>query len=280
MSEIGMDMLHSHLLRMVVMGNGIACNKMRQDRIAYRFCLIAMVVSIISFACITLANSNEGFAIVELFTSEGCSSCPPADAVLAEIATDARMSDRSIYCLSFHVDYWNKLGWKDPYSDPAYTQRQSDYSRILKLENVYTPQMVVNGVEEFIGSKRQLAAKAIETALRQIPLVAVHLEVHADESNVFVDYNLDGVLSGSVLNIAWVEAQSASKPDSGENSGRNLRHINIVKNFLTVGLTDKTSGKISMKRHEVKAGSVIAYVQNSESGQIFGVSSVDVLSSN
>jgi len=241
--------------------------------------LIALLL--FGFAEVSVAETGSGgVAVIELFTSEGCSSCPPADALLAEIATDARMSGRSVYCLSFHVDYWNKLGWIDHYSDPAFTRRQEQYLHTLKLGNIYTPQMVVNGSEEFVGSKRQLAARAIESALLQKPLVTVNLQVHADENNVNVDYMVDEVPAGSVINIAWVEAQSVSKPDRGENSGRNLRHINIVREFMTVELTDRSRGNVSIKRHNVGVGSVIGYVQNAESGQIIGVSSADVVKSN
>src|SRR5258706_10393726 len=93
-----------------------------------------------------------GIAVIELFTSEGCSSCPPADALLAEILRDARGKNLAIYPLAFHVDYWDHLGWRDPYSDPAYSARQRGYSRTFHRDSIYTPQMIINGVSEFVGS--------------------------------------------------------------------------------------------------------------------------------
>src|SRR5439155_1000874 len=100
----------------------------------------------------TAGADSAGFALLELFTSEGCSSCPPADALLARLASEARRSGRRVYALSFHVDYWDRLGWKDRFSSAAFTQRQGDYARRFRLASLYTPQLVVNGAQEIVGS--------------------------------------------------------------------------------------------------------------------------------
>src|ERR1700761_4599853 len=112
----------------------------------------AAAVLLVWFSSVTMAQSDShpsqtstACAVVELFTSEGCSSCPPADAALAEIVADARKSGAPIFPLAFHVDYWNNLGWTDRFSDPAYSRRQSDYARARKADDLYTPQMIVNG---------------------------------------------------------------------------------------------------------------------------------------
>src|SRR4051794_6734165 len=89
-------------------------------------------------------TQSTGLAVIELFTSEGCSSCPPADALLSEILRDARAKNLAIYPLAFHVDYWDHLGWRDPYSDPAHSNRQRGYSRTFRRDSIYTPQMIVN----------------------------------------------------------------------------------------------------------------------------------------
>src|SRR5262245_18067196 len=95
------------------------------------------------------------FALVELYTSEGCSSCPPADALLSKLVDAARRDGSRVFALAFHVDYWNRLGWRDPFSDPAFSERQSMYAK--SFEPRYTPQMVVNGVQSFVGSDERLA---------------------------------------------------------------------------------------------------------------------------
>src|ERR1700739_857201 len=96
-------------------------------------------------------TTDKGFAVVELFTSEGCSSCPPADQLVARIQQEDQ--DQPVYILAFHVDYWDRQGWKDGFSDSRYTQRQRRYATWLNLESIYTPQIVVNGRKEFVGSQ-------------------------------------------------------------------------------------------------------------------------------
>lgn len=101
-------------------------------------------------------NIKKGFAIVELFTSEGCSSCPPADRLIDKLVTE---KGSEIYILSYHIDYWDHIGWKDPFSQAAFTNRQRQYGRHFSLESIYTPQVIVNGIDEFVGSdERKLRA--------------------------------------------------------------------------------------------------------------------------
>ena len=99
-----------------------------------------------------MAAEGGGVAVVELFTSEGCSSCPPADDVLNALAADARTRHTRVFALAMHVDYWDSLGWPDPFASPAMTSRQQDYARSFGVRGLYTPQMVVGGAEEFTGS--------------------------------------------------------------------------------------------------------------------------------
>src|SRR5262249_22204116 len=113
------------------------------------------------------ASASSGVAVVELFTSEGCSSCPPADDLLIEIARDARQAKRAVYPLAFHVDYWDDLGWKDPYGSGVYSKRQGDYVAAFGGEGPYTPEMVVNGRVGFVGSRREQARREIARALEQ-----------------------------------------------------------------------------------------------------------------
>ncbi|MEO6849831.1 MAG: DUF1223 domain-containing protein, partial [Mucilaginibacter sp.] len=109
--------------------------------------------------------TSKGFAVVELFTSEGCSSCPPADAVVAKVQKES--ANKPVYILAYHVDYWNRLGWKDVFSSPEYSARQNQYAHWLKLSSVYTPQVVVNGRTEFVGSEEGALRGAISTNLQK-----------------------------------------------------------------------------------------------------------------
>src|SRR5579872_2704486 len=108
---------------------------------------------------------GKGFAVVELFTSEGCSSCPPADALVARVQKEDK--DAPVYILAYHVDYWDRLGWKDAFSEAAYSDRQRRYASWLKLSGIYTPQIVVNGRTEFVGSQAGSLASAIHSGLQQ-----------------------------------------------------------------------------------------------------------------
>src|SRR5579871_1462623 len=114
-----------------------------------------------------------GFAVVELFTSEGCSSCPPADQLIARIQQEEK--DQPVYILAFHVDYWDRLGWKDACSDHRYTQRQNQYASWFKLQSIYTPEIVVNGRDEFVGSQEKTLRSAIVSGLGQMPTAGIEI---------------------------------------------------------------------------------------------------------
>src|SRR5438477_10316699 len=127
----------------------------------------------------TAAQAGERPIVVELFTSEGCSSCPPADVLLAELA---RRPD--VLALSFHVDYWDRLGWKDPFSSRAATDRQNRYAKLLALHTVYTPQIVVDGKWEAVGSDRADVERALDLARRDRPEVPVTLALDRGQAQI------------------------------------------------------------------------------------------------
>ena len=219
------------------------------------------------------AADDKGAVVVELFTSQGCSSCPSADVLLAKLDADAVKSGQAVYCLSFHVDYWNRLGWKDPFSDPFCTQRQVAYAKVLGLQGVYTPQLVVNGADEFVGSDQKRAAKAIEQSLSRETSTKIELKATADGESIAVEYSLKDVPAGAVLNVAWTQAEAVSHPDRGENDGRKLRHINVVRDFRTVELSVASKGKLALNRLDVETGTVIAFVQEVATGKVLGAMS-------
>src|SRR5580692_6462080 len=131
----------------------------------------------------SLTGPAKGFAVVELFTSEGCSSCPPADQLVARVQQEDK--DQPVYILAFHVDYWDRLGWKDAFSDTRFTQRQSRYASWLNLQSVYTPQIVVNGTKEFVGSQENTLRSAINSGLEQTPAAQLTLsDVRLDQGKV------------------------------------------------------------------------------------------------
>src|SRR5476651_1026951 len=135
--------------------------------------------------------NNQRFAVVELFTSEGCSSCPPADEAVAKIQKES--NGKPVYILAYHVDYWNRLGWKDVFSTHEYSERQSEYARYLHLQSVYTPQIVVNGKTEFVGSEESVLRNAIRANLEKMPANQLTLNAtNSGKSQVSLKYSVEG----------------------------------------------------------------------------------------
>jgi hypothetical protein len=173
------------------------------------------------------AQAGERPIVLELFTSEGCSSCPPADALLSELAKRP-----DVLALSFHVDYWDRLGWKDPFSSRAATDRQSRYAKLLKLATVYTPQIVVDGKWEAVGSDRSDVERAIERARRDPPEVPVTLALDHGQAQITLGPGGDRV-AASVLLIGF-DRRHVTAVKRGENSGRTLAHVDVVRGLEEV----------------------------------------------
>lgn len=220
-------------------------------------------------------NDSNGFAVIELFTSEGCSSCPSADDVVAKFL---EANKGNVHVLAFHVDYWDRLGWKDMFSKAEYTARQNKYAAVLGLESSYTPQVVVNGQHEFVGSNRMQLGRVVEKELAKGKGRPVHLSAAAiDGNHVAVSYQLEEK-SSAQLNIALVQLKAAAEVKRGENAGRHLDHINVVRDFKTVqpaGLTGKAALAIPAG---LKQGDcvIIAYLQDPVSLHITAVEEIKI----
>lgn len=179
--------------------------------------------------------------VVELFTSEGCSSCPPADALLARLDKTQPVEGAEIIPLALHVDYWNQLGWADPFSSHQFSERQGEYAAAFGQDGVYTPQMVVDGVKEFNGSNSSLAQEAIGKAARA-PKGEVLLARTPSTSEGFVRIsaqikNFPKPTDGETVNVflALTESALASDVARGENSGRKLTHVGVVRSLKALG---------------------------------------------
>ncbi len=218
------------------------------------------------------ANSTgAGFAVVELFTSQGCSSCPSADKLLAEIIRDAKAKGRNIYAMAFHVDYWNKLGWKDPYGKLAFTRRQNNYVSALGGKEVYTPQAFVNGTLSMVGSDRKRLSAAIDTALAYLP--AATIEVSRDSirrDTLFMSYDASGTDPNHSLVAALVERGIRTNVGKGENAGMTLQHENVVRLFR-ISRLDSAKGVLAFPLQGIvpgKAFSLFAYIQQKQTKRI------------
>ena len=218
------------------------------------------------------AEQERGVAVVELFTSEGCSSCPPADALLGRIAAQAEREHRAVYALSFHVDYWDRLGWRDRFSSAAYTARQGEYARHFSLPSLYTPQMVVNGERQFVGSDEASTLAAVRDGLAQPAAVTVAVKARPGPQGVVVEWSASQAPAGAVLSVAWVDAQAVSSPNKGENDGRTLHHVNVVRDLESRPLGAKRTGVVTLRSPGGSAGRVIAWVQAQGTGRVLGAS--------
>lgn len=213
-------------------------------------------------------KDQNGFVVLELFTSQGCSSCPPADVVLGEYAAQ---DNPNIIPLAFHVDYWNRLGWSDPFSKSEFTQRQNNYASILKTEENYTPQMVINGKYELVGSYRNEIKNFVnqELALKSRYTISIK-SVIVNQNILTVDYETD-VASGNIVNVALVKKKEYTSIKRGENKGLNQTNYNIVYDFKSNAIQTKSNNKLSFKFNsdwQKDEFIAVAYVQNTKTGQI------------
>ena len=205
----------------------------------------------------------QGFAVIELFTSQGCSSCPAADKNLSEIIQRAERDGKPVYGLSFHVDYWNYTGWKDPYSSKEFTERQRKYSKEMGSDGVYTPQMIVNGESEFVGSQKGSAEKAIEEALKKKPSFQILIsDLEVIDDRLRLRYTIDKSPGDETVNVAVVERDVENYVARGENSGKTLHHDNVVREFKSFPLQRQGQLEIKIPPLNSTKTSVILFIQD------------------
>jgi hypothetical protein len=173
--------------------------------------------------------------LVELFTSEGCSTCPPADKLLAKLDELQPVNGVMVIALEEHVDYWDHQGWRDPFSSADFTARQQRYAGLLHIESPYTPEMVIDGRSEFVGNDSQRALRELSSAAGS-PKTPVHIVVKDKSADrISIAVNVDATkASGDVL-LAIAETGLASDVARGENAGRNLKHSAVVRKLSTIG---------------------------------------------
>jgi hypothetical protein len=210
-------------------------------------------------------------AVLELFTSQGCSSCPPADNLLREL-NERSQAGENIVALSYHVDYWNYLGWKDPYSSAYYSARQKDYTEHIGART-YTPQLVINGTTELVGSRRggvQVAvAQALKTAKQSLlPTLTTSLR----NDKITAAYTLDGdVFKGHRVTALLAQKFAQSAVNRGENRGKELQHHNVVRVMKHAAAAAAGSFELALPDGLTTADvTVVLLVQNTRTHAIVG----------
>jgi hypothetical protein len=219
-------------------------------------------------------SKNTSPCVVELFTSEGCSSCPPADKLVA--AAQNEFKDNSIV-LSYHVDYWDRLGWKDPFSKSAYSQRQRQYAEHLNLESVYTPQIVVNGTTEFVGSNKSALWNAIGSYKNSGTGTIETETVLVSDKQLRVNYHYPALRAKENIVLELVLKNAVTQVKRGENGGATLTHINIVQDIVQKN-ESKGSVTFNLPANFAKENYwVVAFIQNSDSFEITNAKKIIII---
>jgi len=223
-------------------------------------------------------SQTKPFAVVELFTSEGCNTCPPADKLFSSLKTDAKKNGKNILFLEYHVDYWNKLGWKDPYSSFQFTNRQKNYTSVLNEEEMYTPMMVVNGTKSFTGSDKQKADAAIQEALASQPAAGLQVKIDScSRDTLYLHYNATKTDKNLLIRTAITEDALVSTIKAGENSGVTLTHDGVVRVFYSSELSLLNAQlKIPLKKFQPgKKCEVIAFIQHKQMMKVLAVATAN-----
>jgi hypothetical protein len=217
--------------------------------------------------------SHRQSVLVELFTSEGCSDCPPADALLARLDTTQFVPGAQAIVLSEHVTYWNHLGWRDPFSLEQMDQRQQKYGTRFALDGVYTPQVVVDGEEQMVGNDATAVSRAVAHA-SLAPKVDLAID-SAQWKDGGVQFSVSGTGSNANLVAALAEDATRSEVAKGENAGRTLHHVAVVRVLKDFGSDAKGTLKLSGSNLTPANGGIpvrlVVFLTDRKSGQVLGV---------
>lgn len=208
----------------------------------------------------TGAAGSRSPILVELFTSEGCSDCPPADHMLAQL-------DPHVVVLSEHVDYWDHQGWKDRFSSHEYTVRQEDYARRFQIDGPYTPQMVVDGTAQFVGSDAKRAREEINKAAQR-----AKAQVNLTRAPGGVQIDVEDAPSSAGVFLVLAEDSAASDVAAGENKGRHLVHVAVIKSLRKVGSVKRGAGFSQTVTLPATAAEqrIVVFLQEGTSGPVIG----------
>jgi hypothetical protein len=224
--------------------------------------------------------------LVELFTSEGCSSCPPADLVLAKLLREQPVDNAEIIPLALHVDYWNRLGWKDPFSNKAYSARQQTYAKVFGEDKLYTPQLVIDGRHEVVGTDESAAARTIREAAAR-PHLPLKIAARSSAGSVAVSIDLPAAPDAAATRdaievlVALTEDDLESIVKRGENNGRKLAHVAVVRRLQTLGTLEReafvTEGRLAIepawKPGKMRA---VVWLQGRPSNHVYGTAAVSL----
>ncbi len=248
----------------------------------HRFTAIAAVslLALLPRAASAQAAAPRVPVLVELFTSEGCSSCPPADALLGRLDREQPVGNANIIVLEEHVDYWDQGGWHDRFSSSYFTDRQNNYLPRLNFEDPYTPQMVVDGSSQFVGNDSQKALHAIAQATQRPKLSLTLATPVVDGQHIACSVSAAGDLPKGDLYAAVVQPSASTSVRGGENGGRHLDHTGVVRSLQRIGkVQDLGSGPVKFRLNapaDTSASNlrIVVFAQGSGQGPIEGAAAI------
>jgi len=233
---------------------------------------IGLFTFLFSFMLSPLASADD-LVVVELFSSQGCDMCPPANKLLSELA-----EEKNVLALGWHVDYWDYQGWKDTLAKPEYTTRQGGYNAALGRKGVYTPQMIINGRHQLLGSNKLALYQTIQNALigNEMPMT-VRLEAGKKGLQVRVDGPESN--NGATVKLVWFESLLKIKIGAGGNAGKTISYTNVVRDYKTLGVWRGTSMTLSIDLADPGRGGadhLAVLVQDGDTGPIIGAAKVSL----
>src|SRR3954467_8040000 len=245
------------------------------DRCELRISAALAMAATLILSCPPVHAALPSPILVELFTSEGCSDCPPADTLLRVLDSTQPIPGAQVIVLEEHVDYWDDQGWRDPFSSHVLTLRQSDYVDHLRVKNgPYTPQMVVDGSDAFVGSDRPQAGLALAREVN-VPKISVKIgSLHFERGKALAQVEIGPVPAKAEVFVAIALDHAQSQVLRGENGGRQLEHVAVVERLASIGKVKKGepfSKDVALKMdHPEKDYRLITFVQEADEGKVLG----------
>jgi hypothetical protein len=244
------------------------------NKVLRAFMLLLVVFPAFNFSGEKIVYESKPIIIAELFTSEGCSSCPSAEQLLKEMADMTSKEAAAVVGLAFHITYWDHLGWKDPFSQQEFTDRQKKYDQFLTTQQ-YTPQVVVNGEFEFVGGNVIAFRDAVTKAANAPYYFSIAATAIHSNNKITIDYSVNKKSKSELLNVALVETSVENHVKSGENKNRVLKHYNVVRKFQTVDL--EPGGQLTMETPpdiDLSKCGLVLYVQHRRNLKVMGASQI------
>ncbi len=227
-----------------------------------------------------IEKASKQRILVELFTSEGCYSCPPAERLLAKLDKEQPFEDAELITLAFHVDYWDYLGWKDKYASPLFSQRQRVYDRKFRTGKIYTPQMIVDGDIEFVGSRKKSAEKAIKKSVKN-EKATVKLKLNKDKLIVKISELPEH--KDATVYLAIAEDNLSTDIKRGENAGKNLTHLSVVRSLNALGRIMPNDKSFEAKKNlqiqkdwKKKNLKLVVFIQENRSRKVIGLNRISM----